>query len=86
MRPPKVPKTHDANSNSFVENRKRRRLCDAFNTGACVFKPQNAACPNDGTLVHQCSRCLQRGHAGSVMFLCLILSWRQGCAELRGRS
>ena len=54
--PPKMPKTHDVNGNSFVANRKGRRLCDAFNMGACVFNPQNAACPNDGTLVHQCSR------------------------------
>ena len=43
-----MPKTHDVNGNSFVANRRGRRLCDAF-TGACVFNPQNAACPNDGT-------------------------------------
>ena len=60
--PPKMPKTHDVSGNSFVSNRRGRKLCDAFNTGACVLNLQNAVCPNDGTLVHQCSRCLDTSH------------------------
>ena len=65
-RPFKMAKTHDVSGNSFVSNRRGRKLCDAFNTGACVSNPQNSDCPNDGTLVHQCSRCLDATHGAHV--------------------
>ena len=64
--PPKMPKTHDVDGNSFVSNRRGRKLCDAFNAGACVLNLQDATCPNDGTLVHQCSRCLETSHGAHV--------------------
>ena len=59
--PPKMPKTHDVDGNSFV-NRRRRKFCEAFNTGACVLNQQSSVCPINGPLVHQCSRCLDTGH------------------------
>ena len=84
--PPKMPKTHDVNGNSFVANRRGRRLCDAFNTGACVFNPQNAACPNDGTLVHQCSRCLDTSHGAHACPRTDFPASRPIVEGLRGKS
>ena len=57
---------HDVDGNSFVSNRRGRKLCDAFNAGACVLNLQDATCPKDGTLVHQCSRCLETSHGAHV--------------------
>ena len=57
--PPKMPKTHDVNGNSFVANRRGRRLCDPFKHGCLHVQTRR---PNDGTLVHQCSRCLDTSH------------------------
>ena len=49
--PPKIPKTHDFDGNSFCAEQERR-LCEALNTGACVFNQQSSVCPKDGSLVH----------------------------------
>ena len=84
--PPELPKTHDVNGNSFVANRRGRRLCDAFNTGACVFNPQNAACPNDGTFVHQCSRCLDTSHGAHACPRTDFPASRPIVEGLRGKS
>ena len=65
-RPLKFSKTHDVSGNSFVSNRKGRKLGAAFNTGACVSDPHGSNCPNDGNLVHQCSRCLDTSHGAHV--------------------
>ena len=65
-RPVKFTRTHDVSCNLFVSNRKGRKLCAAFNTGACVSDSHSTDCPNDGNFVHQCSRCLDTSHGAHL--------------------
>ena len=85
--PPKMPKTHDVDGNSFVTNRRRRKFCEAFNTGACVLDQEiSVVCPNNGTLMHQCSRCLDTGHGAHACPRTDFPASRPVVDGLRGKS
>ena len=49
----------------YILNNGGKRLCGAFQTGACGTV-QQGRCPADGVSVHQCNRCLHNSHGGNI--------------------
>ena len=60
--PQKLAKVHDVDGNVFRSSRKAKKLCEAFNQGACPHSPTSTVCPKNRAEVHQCSRCLETTH------------------------
>jgi len=60
---PAVERVHHTDSEGyFTHNRRGTKLCAAFQKGECTTTGPSGTCPRDGSLVHQCSKCLYLGH------------------------
>ena len=55
-------KSHRVKDGQYTHNRSNTPLCADFQTGACTEVAYGVRCRRDGSLAHNCSKCLSANH------------------------